>query len=54
VKQRVIGLGNEARWASDGGRGGDDGVKNRSGQWERPGEGELNGCIMHRVHTIPV
>jgi hypothetical protein len=26
-------------------------VKNRSGQWEGPGGGELDGCIMHRVHT---
>jgi hypothetical protein len=31
--------------------GGVDGVKNRSGQWEGPGGGELNGCIMHQVHT---
>jgi len=32
--------------------GGVDGVKNRSGQWEGPGEGgELDGCIMHRVPT---
>jgi hypothetical protein len=31
--------------------GGVDEVKNRSGQWERPGEGELNECIMHQVHT---
>ncbi len=28
-----------------------DGVKNRSGQWEGPGGGELNECIMHQVHT---
>jgi hypothetical protein len=26
-------------------------VKNRSGQWEGLGGGELDGCIMHRVHT---
>jgi hypothetical protein len=36
--------------AKDGG-GGVDGVKNQSGQWEGPGEGELNGCIMHQVHS---
>jgi hypothetical protein len=29
-----------------------DGVKNRSGKWEGPGGGELNGCIMHRVQTL--
>jgi hypothetical protein len=45
VKQRVTRLGNGA------GGGGVDGVKNRSGQWEGLGGGELNGCIMHRVHT---
>jgi hypothetical protein len=28
-----------------------NGVKNRNGQWEGPGGGELNGCIMHQVHT---
>jgi hypothetical protein len=28
-----------------------DGVKNQSGQWKGPGGGELNGCIMHQVHT---
>jgi hypothetical protein len=26
-------------------------LKNQSGQWEGPGGGELNGCIMHQVHT---
>jgi hypothetical protein len=31
--------------------GGVDGVKNWSGQWEGPGGGELDGCIMHRVQT---
>jgi hypothetical protein len=37
-------------------RGGVDGVKNRSGQWEGPGGGgrELDGCIMHRVPTSKV
>jgi hypothetical protein len=30
--------------------GGVDGVKNRSGQCEGSGGGELNGCIMHQVH----
>jgi hypothetical protein len=29
-------------------------VKNQSGQWEGPGGGELNGCIMHRVHTSTI
>ncbi len=33
------------------GRGGVDGVKNRNGQWEGLGGGELDECIMHRVHT---
>jgi hypothetical protein len=32
-------------------RRGVDEVKNQSGQWEGPGGGELNGCIMHQVHT---
>jgi hypothetical protein len=31
--------------------GGVDGVKNQSGQWEGSSEGELDGCIVHRVHT---
>jgi hypothetical protein len=26
-------------------------IKNRNGQWEGPGERELNRCIMHQVHT---
>jgi hypothetical protein len=39
------------RGPARGGGGGVDGVKNRSGQWEGPGGGELNGCIMHQVHT---
>jgi hypothetical protein len=26
-------------------------LKNHSGQWEGPGGGELNGCIVHQVHT---
>jgi hypothetical protein len=34
-----------------GGGGGVNRVKNRNGQWEGPGEGELNGYIMHQVHT---
>jgi len=31
-------------------KGGVDGVKIQSGQWEGPGGGgEFDGCIMHRV-----
>ncbi len=26
-------------------------IKNRSEQWEGPDEEELDGCIMHPVHT---
>jgi hypothetical protein len=42
----------ESEWKMRRTRGGVDGVKNRNGQWEGPGGGELNGCIMHQVHTI--
>ncbi len=41
----------ESEWKMRRRGGGVDGVKNRSGQWEGPGGGELNGCIMHQVHT---
>jgi hypothetical protein len=46
VKQRVTKLGNGAR--------GVDEIRYRSGQWEGSGGGELDGCIMHRVHTSNV